>query len=397
MIMMPKHNINNGTQHEYCTSCQMCAAVCHKQAIKISLDKDGFYKPVIDEELCVNCGQCVKVCVKYDNNIITTPNEELSRVPLYAASALDDDIVAKTTSGGIADLLAKQLMAEGFKVIGVVYNPQTNRAEGSIAKNIEETNAFRGSKYIQSYNLDAFREFVKSCKKEKIAVFGLPCQIYAAHKILERYNCRDNSVLIDLYCHGCPSMLVWNKVSDKIKKKTKAENYEKVNWRSKLKGWGQFVLETYGTNGSQYHSEPLSNDFFDFFFSNQLLNDACNECKLRSTLAYCDIRLGDFWGKDYKKTYRGVSAVSVVTERGLQLFSAIKNKMNVTSKEFRSFLPYQSWGHSYSVDFELRNKILSLLRDEETTLEECVKPLKERWTLKKKLKTIIKQILFYLK
>ena len=397
MMIMPEHNINNDSQYEFCTSCQMCAAVCNKQAITIALDSDGFYRPVIDEALCVDCGLCVKVCVKYDNNITSTKNEELSGISLFAASAKDDDIVAKTTSGGIADLLAKQLIAEGYKVIGVVYNPQTNRAEGRIARNTKETDAFRGSKYIQSYNLDAFREFVKSCKKEKVAVFGLPCQIYAAHKLLERFDCRDNSILIDLYCHGCPSMLIWDKVSDQIKKRTGADHYNMVNWRSKLKGWGQFVLETHGTNGSQYHSEPLSNEFFDFFFSNQLLNDACNECKLRSTLAYCDIRLGDFWGKDYKKTSRGVSAVSVVTERGLKLFSAIKNKMNFTSKNFSSFLPYQSWGHSYSVDYELRSEILGLLREKNSTLEKCIKPLKERWTMKKKLKTIIKQILFNFK
>ena len=396
-MIMPKHNINSDTQYEYCTSCQMCAAVCHKQAIKISLDKDGFYRPVIDENICVDCGQCVKVCVKYDSNIVSTSDEKLSEIPLYAANALDDEIVAKTTSGGVADLLAKQLIAEGFKVIGVVYNPQTNRAEGRIARNTEDTDAFRGSKYIQSYNLDAFHEFVKSCKKEKFAVFGLPCHIYAAHKLLERYDCRDNSVLIDLYCHGCPSMLVWDKVSDHIKKRTGANHYTMVNWRSKLKGWGQFVLETHAEDDSQYFSKPLSNEFFDFFFSNQLLNNACNECKLRSTLAYCDIRLGDFWGKDYKKTDRGVSAVSIVTERGNKLFSALKNKMDITSKKFTSFLPYQSWGRSYPVDYELRNKILGLLREKNSTLEECIKPLKERWTIKTRLKMIIKQILFYFK
>lgn len=394
---MSHYNINSGNQYELCTSCQMCAAVCHKQAITISLDNWGFYRPIVDEDLCVDCGQCVKVCVKYDNNITSTSNEELSGISLYAASALDDEIVAKTTSGGIADLLAKQLIAEGYKVIGVIYNPQTNRAEGRTARNTEEADAFRGSKYIQSYNLDAFREFVKSCKKEKIAVFGLPCQIYAAYKLLERYNCRDNSVLIDLYCHGCPSMLVWDKVSDHIKKKTGTDYYTIVNWRSKLKGWGKFVLETHGTNGSQYHSEPLNNEFFDFFFSNLLLNDACNECKLRSTLAYCDIRLGDFWGRDYKKTDRGVSAVSVVTERGMKLFAAIKNKMKITSKKYSSFLPYQSWGHSYSVDYKLRNEILGLLRKDNSTLEESIRPLKERWTIKKKAKIIIKQILFYFK
>ena len=394
---MSKNNINSGDQYELCTSCQMCAAVCHKHAITISLDNEGFYRPVVDEDLCVDCGQCVKVCVKYDNNITSTSNEELAGISLYAASALDDEIVAKTTSGGIADLLAKQLIDEGYKVIGVVYNPDTNRAEGRIAISLDETDAFRGSKYIQSYNLDAFREFVKGCKKEKIAVFGLPCQIYAAHKLLERYNCCDNSVLIDLYCHGCPSMFAWDKVSDHIKKKTGTDLYTTVNWRSKLKGWGQFVLETHGTNGSKYHSEPLSNEFFDFFFSNQLLNDACKECKLRSTLAYCDIRLGDFWGKDYKKTYRGVSAVSVVTERGMKLLSAIKNNVNIMPKQYSSFLPYQSWGHSYSIDYKLRNEILGLLRKNGSTLEECIRPLKERWTIKKRVKMIIKQILFNFK
>ena len=38
-------NVNDKSALRECTSCQMCAAVCAKNAIEIRLNKDGFYRP----------------------------------------------------------------------------------------------------------------------------------------------------------------------------------------------------------------------------------------------------------------------------------------------------------------------------------------------------------------
>ena len=389
-------NISNPLGIRPCTSCQMCYAVCNVHAMNIVLTKEGFYRPYVDENLCVGCGRCVDVCAKFENDILVAANITEEETPLYSASVKDEEIVRKTTSGGIADTLAKALINEGYKIIGVAYNNKENRAEHVVAETVKESDVFRGSKYIQSYSADAFRQLVKSGQDEIYAIFGLPCQIYAINKYLKSKKQESKWLLIDLYCHGCPSMLVWNKVSDDLKKRLKTKQFESVKWRSKYRGWGRFYLEVKSHEGRIYRSRPNDNSFFDFFFSNQLLKESCSDCKFRSTLAYTDIRLGDFWGPDYKSDTRGVSAISVATDKGAAVIDSIRGQINITKKSYDNFLPYQSWGCVYHIDNILRHKLLTLLADKNASIEECLRPLKERYSFSKKAKIFFKQILSYL-
>ncbi len=390
-----QENINHSMATNHCTGCQMCSSVCRENAIDIRLDEEGFYKPYIDESLCINCGQCVEVCAKFDNNVKQTTSEDLSKTTLYSAYSKAHDVLSNTTSGGLADLLAKQLIKDGYKVIGVVYNPPKNIAEAKVALTSEETDRFRGSKYIQSYSVDAFRKIVEECSNVKFAVFGLPCQIYAISRYLNNKNCRDKHLLIDLYCHGCPSMLVWNKVSEDIKKKNGVNQFSNVIWRSKRRGWGKFILEVFANDKMIFQSSPKNNEFFEFFFSDQVLKSSCTNCKFRKTLAYTDIRLGDFWGPVFHSTYTGVSAISVVSDNGKKLFEKITDNICFEEKDYNIFLPYQSWSKTYKIDSRLRRTLLQLLSDDSKTLKESIAPLRQRYSFMKKIKNCTKQILSY--
>lgn len=389
-------NILEGTPKYPCTSCQMCGAVCPKSAISVSLDKEGFYRPSVERELCIDCELCTKVCYKFDNDIKQFSTGDLLQTKLYAASAIDDKIVESTTSGGIADLLARSLINKGYKVIGASYCSESNNVIHEIADSIDKTKRFRGSKYIQSYSVDAFRKIVKRRSEEKYAVFGLPCQIYAISKYLDRIHARDKFVLIDLFCHGCPTMLAWSKVSDSLKDKLHTKAFTFANWRSKQRGWGSFVLEVHTNTGKSFTSKPMSNEFFDFFFSNQLLNESCTDCRVRGSLAYTDIRLGDFWGKEYDKTFRGVSGVSIATKTGADLFKSISSEIEMVEKDYSSFLPYQSWNHKYKINPRLRSELMALLQDKSSSLSQCVAPIRRRRSKVDRFKIYIKQALCYL-
>lgn len=388
-------NILHESAINECTSCQMCGAVCRANAITIHLNNDGFYRPSIDNDKCTDCGQCINVCHKFDNSIQKTSNDKLDQCLLFAASAKNDEIVANTTSGGIADLLARQLISDGYKVIGVVYDYSINRAKHQIATTIEDAVPFRGSKYIQAYSLDAFRELVNECRRQPFAVFGLPCQIYAISRFLEKKGLRKQCTLIDLYCHGCPSMDAWDKTVSYIQNKLGTNQFDKVCFRSKLKGWGKFVVEV--RQGKQlYYSTPLHNGFYDLFFSDQVLNNSCANCELRSTLHYTDIRLGDFWGRKYKKDLKGVSGITIVSDSAKELFTKISPYINYKKESLGVFLPYQSWGKSYAINHALRNELLRLLHNNDKTLDDAIKPLIVKRTIKKKVKLICKQLFFFI-
>ena len=387
-------NINDSSQFRECTSCQMCGAVCPTQAISITLNKDGFYRPVVNDDKCVNCGLCVKSCYKFDNEIKVTQNPD--SYSLYAAWAKDSQIVANTTSGGVADLLARQLIKEGYKCSGVKYDTNSNCALGEVAATEEETLVFRGSKYIQSLSVDAFKTMVRNVKTEKFAVFGLPCQIYAISRYLSNRGLRDQHVLIDLYCHGCPSLNVWKKyISNAIGNKSN-ERIISANFRSKARGWGSFCVDLGIENKSSiiHKISPKINDlFFELFFSDYVLNDSCYDCSLRGTLEYTDIRLGDFWGKSYLDNHSGVSGVTICSSSAKRIFEQIKPQLALTPQSFSNFLPYQSYGKKYEYRGSLREKMLSQLADDSISLKTTLRTYKSALPFPRRLKLEAKNII----
>lgn len=379
-------NIQDTSAVRACTSCQMCAAVCPKNAISIELDKEGFYRPSIYQNLCVDCGLCTKMCYKFDENIASFGKEKLETTKLYGASAKQAEIIEQTTSGGIADLLAHELIQEGYKCIGVVYDSTNDCAKDFIASTEEETIGFRGSKYIQSYTLDAFKTVVKTCRTEKYAVFGTPCHIYALDRFLRQHHARNNFILIDLYCHGCPSMNIWKKYVNGIKGTIGEKKIDNANFRSKVKGWGNFYVVVVVVEGRPvYYSDYKNNEFFDLFFSDQVLNEACNDCLLRGTLAYTDIRLGDFWGKQYVLNNRGVSAVSLVTDKAKVLFEKIADKIDFREEQYDDFLPWQSWGKQHKPNRKLRKTLLKQLSNNNLSLRESISTIHGQQGLKQRL------------
>ena len=76
--------LDKAALHE-CTSCQLCATMCARGAIKIGLNKAGFYRPVVDADLCTDCGLCTKVCYKFDENLRTTEVKPSCEKELFSA------------------------------------------------------------------------------------------------------------------------------------------------------------------------------------------------------------------------------------------------------------------------------------------------------------------------
>lgn len=384
-------NISSDKGYRNCTSCQLCAAVCPVGAIEIKLDSKGFYKPYIKENKCIDCSICIKYCYKF-NEIEKTSDGELSEYSLYSGFAKESDIVKTTTSGGIAYIISKYCVQEGYKCVGVEYDYKKHRAKHSITSNVNEIERFKGSKYIQSYTLGAFKSIIEADYNTKYVVFGTPCQIYSLDVFLKDKKRRANFILIDIYCHGCPSMLLWDKYLDEVRLQEDLNKIQRIVFRSKLnKSWGEFSI--YIEDEKKYISSNSKkyNEFYDLFFSNHLLNDACVDCKLRSTLKYTDIRLGDFWGSCYDLNTKGVSSITLVSNKGQQVFDEISSLISFKKHEFEDMLPFQSWGVKYSVNKNLQTRLFSLLS--QNTLTQVVDFYVSSLPFHIKLRTKIKRLL----
>lgn len=186
-----------------CTGCTACMNVCPHKAISMKADKYGFYYPEIDQNKCVDCGLCVKTCPVNHPVHIEYPSD------CYAVVCKDRDELKKVASGGMASIFSKYVLDR----YGVVYG-----ANGIDIRNVhhtridklEDLDSIRGSKYVQSYMGDIYKQVKKDLKEGKQVLFtGTPCQV-AGLKAFLHNKVYDNLITADLVCHGVPSQQMLN-------------------------------------------------------------------------------------------------------------------------------------------------------------------------------------------
>lgn len=315
-----------------CYGCGVCATICPKKIIDMRLNQAGFYEPrIIDEEKCINCSLCVNCCSYLNDGLSLSPQS----VKSYAAWSRDASVRRKCSSGGVGFEVARTLLGRGYKVCAVKYNAEQDRAEHYIASTIEELIPSIGSKYIQSYTVDGFNEVDKN---EKYIVTGSPCQIDSFRRYIRKFKKEDNFVLLDFFCHGVPSMLLWQKYIKDVEQITGKIVY--ASWRNKFTGWhdswamaidGDMKGESVDWHDSynvlirgkkSYYNSRLSQGdaFFQLFLSDACLGKACyDKCKFKYSHSSADIRIGDLWGTVYKDNEEGVSAAISFTDKGDEL------------------------------------------------------------------------------
>ena len=383
-----KNNVCNNVASRDCTGCGICASVCGKKAITIQLDNEGFYKPFVDEYKCVECGICIRSCYKYDENIIKSDDV----LVCYAAVNKDKKQLKSSSSGGMSRVLMEECIKREYKVFGCTYDIKENIAKSIVVSTIEELDQFYGSKYFQSYTVEGFNEILKDRTNQRYAIFGTPCQIYAFSQTSKYKRNTENYLLVDIFCHGCPSMNLWKSYLKYINECTGLTSYDRIVFRSKTYAWHEYCFDFF-SKSKQYSSKKSGDPFYEIFFGMDVMNMACYECYLRSTMTYADIRLGDFWGEKYDTNTTGVSAVVIKSKKAADFFESIKNKLNVEETTFEQIVKAQSYGkiHKYNKDrrrFLMRHLLggSNLKRIKSQYLR--MFPIQVR--VKKKLKHIIK-------
>lgn len=305
-----------------CYGCGMCATVCARSVIDIKLNADGFYEPLIsDTKRCTDCGLCAEVCSFLHDDIAS----ECSPVASYAAWSKSEDIRHKCSSGGVAYEISRTLVGKGYVFCGARYNVSKNIVEHYISDDIEGLEDSIGSKYIQSYTLEAFKAIDR---KKKHVVVGTPCQIDSFRRYIRKFKCEDNFILIDFFCHGVPSKLMWDKYLASVS--SKVGQVKQVSWRNKFTssdfiGWRQsYNMHIVGEQSESYSPSKDGDSFYKLFFSDSCLNKACyDNCHFKHLKSSADIRVGDFWGNKYKDNKFGVSCVLAFTPEGNNVISSL--------------------------------------------------------------------------
>lgn len=308
------------TDKKNCCGCEACVQKCPKHCITMQVDSEGFLYPNVDETQCINCGLCEKVCPEI--------NVHPSRDPfqVFVARANDNEILQKSSSGGIFTLLATKIISEKGVVFGAIFDKNWSVIH-SYTEDVSELDSFRRSKYLQSNIGDTYKQVEKFLKLGRFVLFtGTPCQVKGLKLYIGKEY--DNLLTVDFICHGVPSPAVWHMYlkayAESIGGSVSAIN--DINFRDKSSGWKNysFTIDLNSAIVSEVYSRNL---YMKMFLSDIILRPACYSCNAKNGQSNSDITIGDFWGIEQVfsdcKDDKGYSLVLINTEKGKKFFREI--------------------------------------------------------------------------
>lgn len=313
---MNKYKVDNQIDLPFhaCYGCFACYNICPVSAISMKMNK-GFYYPYIDNKKCIGCKLCQKVCEKQEEIENSTP------IKYLAGKSCSSDIVYSSSSGGVFSELAKQVIIEGGSVIGCTSDRE--KVFHVVASSKEEIVLFRGSKYVQSNIQNCFKIAKELLKKGAVLFSGTPCQIAGLKAYLGKEY--ENLILVDVFCHGVPSPMIFEQYIDWLEQKTN-KKVKKYTFRGKYLGWDENFRIQF-EDGKEKVGPALISSFYRLFLDSKINNYTCSTCKYKSINRCSDLSLGDCWNiekvTEDHEFYEGATTILVNTDKGQKLISRI--------------------------------------------------------------------------
>lgn len=239
---------------------------------------------------------------------------------VYALRLKDKEQLYKSSSGGAFTAISDLFLESGSAVVSAIYNYETNQNEFRLYMEREDRDNARGSKYMQAYPLNSYREaedWIKQNNKELLFV-GTGCQADGFRKYSELKGFRGKTTIVGIICHGTPSPQIWKDYVD--------GKIEYVTFKDKRNGW-----KTPYAYVRKDGKEKSIADYDAIFYNKCALRPSCYECPYATTERQVDLTIGDYWGIDkimpdfYSPD--GNSLVLVHTDKGQVFFEKIKDKI----------------------------------------------------------------------
>jgi len=336
--------------YERCIGCSACVDSCPQGALEINISNVGFYIPKVADN-CVNCGVCQKYCP-----IINIKKLETT-YPLagYAAWNKDEIIRISSSSGGVFFELAKNILEDNGIVYGVIWDDKYLPRHVKVMSE-EQLWQVMGSKYVQSNLEGVYKQIIQDTQNYRRILFsGTPCQI-AAVRLFAKNHYIENIITVDLICFGVSSLKIYKMYLDDI---SGTKRISSINMRNKKYGWSNSSIKIEFNNGSSYESVTKKDWFFRIYLSKYAHMLRCYNCPFARLPRLADITIGDFWGIDKKLSdERGVSAIIINTENGLDLIKRSRNLFLVPSTVDNIAAGNPRVVNGFSIIPKVRNKIL---------------------------------------
>lgn len=328
-----------------CTGCSACIGICPNKAVQMVYNSEGFATIEIDKNKCVKCGLCIKVC-PLDGCI---KSQKLLKA--YYGRSKNEEIVKKSSSGGIFTVLAEKILKENGIVYGAAYDYNSKSVIYTSTEKVD-LDSLRRSKYVWSNPQSIFLEIKnKLLIGKKILFCGMPCHVSGLYNYLGRDY--ENLITLDFVCGGCSSPVIFKEYLEDLEKKYNSK-VKNINFRPKLKGWNLHMIKIDFFNKKSYKNYGYCDPFFrGYIYSKALVREACSGCHFRYNHS-ADIILADFWKfkdiKDLVEDNKGYSLVVTNSLKGEKIIEEIKISTGELSE-----IPFEISKYNFTVEKYISN------------------------------------------
>ena len=296
-----------------CYGCQKCMYICSENAISMEKSSDGFLYPVVDDKKCIHCYKCRKECAMNGVAELEMPQSA------YIALSKDNEILRKSSSGGVFYSVAKHMILDfGGIVCGAILDDNNNVVH-KCTSSVLELKKMQGSKYVQS-SLNVYDEVAEYLKQGKKVLFsGTPCQCHAIKEYCKTNS--ENLICIDIVCHGVGSQAMWQRQAEEIAARYSGDKITSFRYKPKAERMAYGI--TYLVNGKEKVINSKKCGYFSLYLDGRNLRESCYNCRYSTKNRVGDLTLGDCatW-KEYYDFHpeTAVSLVLVNSEKGRYIF-----------------------------------------------------------------------------
>ncbi len=324
-----------------CTGCGACAQDCPRRCISMVENDEGFAFPRVDTAQCINCEKCVRICPSNGNEF------ERGKSQFYMAWHKDNEVLKRSSSGGVFTALAEYILDRGGIVVGAAEDKDTKKVVHAFAESINDLDKLRLSKYCQSDTRNTYNE-VKDCLNDNRYVLftGTACQISGLYAAIGSLRHSKFLITADVLCHGVTSKRVVDAYIDakERKYKKKIKNY---SFRSKCDGLkpSDIGMKLEYEDGTYIFTDKLVDTFLLGFNNNLFLRESCYECLYCGTERIADFTIGDFWGVGEERVSgeqvtRGVSLMLVNSDKARLMLAELDKSLVYDKISPNEAIPY---------------------------------------------------------
>lgn len=303
-------NITNTDKH-LCCSCGICEGVCHKEAISLKINEEGFYVPEVDRNKCTDCGLCYSVCPGdkiEDKRIYNSMKQPVPEDYLignvkecFNAKIKDKKLREKCTSGGMVTGIIKYLLDSdqydvAFCVNTYNYADQVKTVPIIKGDNLDKTVQ---SRYITVSHSNLVK-YMLANREKKVIIVAVGCVITGVRYLIEKIKLNPNNYLcLGLFCAGSYSYRTW----DYFKLYSPIKNLKSLEFRNK-----NGKRYAYGMISALYdEKKKVMHTIHRAYVKADFSMERCIYCTDLLNV-YCDISFGD----NNTKTKDGESCTVVV-------------------------------------------------------------------------------------